>query len=436
MFRKIFLSLWLTIALVAIALQMLLLWQRDREQRSNARMRVFVVGARRAADAYERGDAARAAVETRAIDRATGASINVLDERGASIVNRPVRDSDRAAARVAERIAAAGFSAPFGDARTGIIAQSFNATSGHSFTLIVVSRRAFPWPPILRSPYISLFAVLVLGGFVCFGLARHFAVPLTRLGEAANAVADGRLGTRVSAQLSRRRDEIGALARDFDRMAERIEALVSADRRFLGEMSHQLRSPLARVTVALTLARKSQGDEYLGRIDREVERLDRLVGQLLTLARIDSGVENTRGHFDLAGLLREIVSDGDFEARAHGRRVDLVAADAHPMFGCEEPLRDAVENVVRNAIRHTAEGTSVEVTLRDGRLTVRDHGPGIPEPMIAEIFTPFWRSPSETTEGTGLGLAIAERIVRAHEGSIRASNAEGGGMIVTIELPR
>ena len=435
MFRKIFLSLWLTIAVVAVALQLMLLWQRDREQRSNARMRVFVAAARRAADAYEHGNPARAAAEATDLDRAMGTDINVLDERGASIVNRRVRDADRAAARAEARIAAAGFSMPFGDARTGIVAQPFNATSGHRFILIAPTRPAFPWLGASRSPYVTLVAVLVLGGFVCFALARHFAVPLVQLGDAANAVADGRLGTRVGAQLGRRRDEVGALARDFNRMAERIEALVAADRRLLGEMSHQLRSPLARVTVALSLARKGGGDEYLARIEHEVERLDQLVGQLLTLARIDSGVENARGAFDLAGLLREIVSDGDFEARAHGRRVELVAADPHPILGYEEPMREAVENVVRNAIRHTEEGTAVEVTLQHGRLTVRDHGPGVPEPMIGEIFAPFWRAPGETSEGAGLGLAIAERIVRSHHGSIRASNVKGGGMMVTIELP-
>jgi signal transduction histidine kinase len=370
------------------------------------------------------------------LDRAMSATTNVLDDQGASVVNRPLHAGAREAARVAMRLAAAGFSGPSGDQRNGIVAQAFTAASGHQFILIVlVPRSTFARIQLGRSPYLSLTAVLILGGFVSFVLARHFAIPLIHLGDAANAVADGKLGTRAGADLGRRRDEVGILARDFDRMAERIETLVTAERRLLGEMSHQLRSPLARLTVALTLARQSGNDEYLARVEREVERLDNLVGQLLTLARIDSGAENVRSRFDLADLLREIAGDGDFEARAHNRHVDLVAAVSHPILGFEEPMRNAVENVLRNAIRHTAEGTTVEVTLEQGRLTIRDHGPGVPESMIDEIFTPFWRAPGETSPGAGLGLAITERIVRAHGGSIRASNAEEGGMVVTIDLP-
>jgi signal transduction histidine kinase len=219
-------------------------------------------------------------------------------------------------------------------------------------------------------------------------------------------------------------------------MAGRIEALVAGERRLLGEVSHELRSPLARMTVALTLARRQPDPaEYLDRIEREAQRLDLLVGQLLTLARIESGVEIARSEVDFTAIVQEIVSDGDFEARASERRVVLAAADAATLPGNAELLRSAIENVVRNAIRHTATGTTVEVALRaiDGRiaLTVRDHGDGLADEILDHLFEPF-RSASGSA---GLGLAITERVVRMHGGSIEAMNAEGGGVVVRITLP-
>src|SRR5207248_1248761 len=159
--------------------------------------------------------------------------------------------------------------------------------------------------------------MLLVGGVVCFVLARHFSRPLVRLGAAANDVAEGRLDTRVGAKLTARRDEIGRLARDFDRMTARIESLVAAERRTLADASHELRSPLARLNVALSLARENPG-KHLPRIQREAERLDKLIAELLALARIDSGVELATERFDLTALLQEIVADGDFEARAVG----------------------------------------------------------------------------------------------------------------------
>ena len=178
----------------------------------------------------------------------------------------------------------------------------------------------------------------------------------------------------------------------------------------------------------------------------EAERLDKLIGQLLTLTRIESGIESTqREKFDLTNLVQEVAADGDFEARAHGREVKVVRADACNTLGVPEILRSAIENIVRNAIRHTPPATSVDVTLEristsepKAVLQVRDHGPGVPEKMLRDIFVPFHRVPNQdesNSHGAGLGLAIAERVVRLHEGHIRARNAANGGLIVEIELP-
>jgi len=283
---------------------------------------------------------------------------------------------------------------------------------------------------------------LVAGAIFCYFISSYLTKPLFKLGEAAASIAEGRLDTRVDPSLKTRKDEIAGLARNFDFMAERIEALVTGQRRLLGDVSHELRSPLSRLTVALGLAKQGppeEAAESLERIGLEARRLDILIGQLLALTRIDSGVD--RGspvEFDLTNLVQEVANDGDFEARARNCRVEIRQADACTVSGFEELLRSAVENIVRNAIRHTAAGTAVEISLRvsDSRacLQVRDHGTGVPQGMLTEIFLPFRRVANGNSAGAGLGLAIAERAVNVHRGKIRAMNAPDGGLIVEIEL--
>jgi signal transduction histidine kinase len=294
----------------------------------------------------------------------------------------------------------------------------------------------------------DLLVYSLAGAIFCWFVSRHLTKPLHRLGEAAAGIAEGRLNTRVDPSLRMRRDEIADLARNFDGMAERIEALVNGQRRLLGDVSHELRSPLARLMVALSLAKQAlakeappeEAAENLERIGAEARRIDALIGQLLALTRIDSGVDRgSPAPFDLTALVQEVASDGDFEARARNRSVVTAQADPCTINGFEEPLRSAVENVVRNAIRHTAEGTTVSISLEikdaSAVLRVRDHGPGVPPSMLSDIFQPFRRIASDDTDGAGLGLAIAERAVNIHRGTIRAINAPEGGLIVEIHLP-
>jgi two-component system sensor histidine kinase CpxA len=296
---------------------------------------------------------------------------------------------------------------------------------------------------LMRLTVHDLLLFSVAGGIFCYFISRHVTKPLDKLSEAAASIAAGRLDTRVDPSLTHRRDEIADLARDFDRMAERIEALVTGQRRLLGDVSHELRSPLSRLIVALSLVKQGSGDEAaenLERIGLEARRLDTMIGQLLALTRIDSGLDRgSPGPFDLTSLVQEIANDGDFEARARNRSV--VATEAAPctVTGFEELLRSAIENVVRNAIRHTCEGTSVGISLEttgsQAIIRVRDHGPGVPEIMLPEIFLPFRRFAAGNGEGAGLGLAIAERAVSVHGGTIKAMNAPKGGLIVEIGLP-
>ena len=326
--------------------------------------------------------------------------------------------------------------------------------SGRRYTFLVAI------PPLsiktlLTSLRVSVVAQwgagLFLVGIFCFWLARHITRPVVQLREAAGQIADGRLSTRVPPALHRRRDEIGLLGQHFDRMAERIESLVAGQQRLLSTVSHELRSPLTRLSLAAGLLRQCSPEEipeYLDRIELETEQLDKLIAQLLTLSRVESGADAglAKEEIDLAGLIQEIAVDGNFEARARSCMVCVGPVESCVTMGVPDLVRRAIENVVRNAIRYTRAHSHVEITMRRAGesssptavIQVRDYGPGVPDTDLAKIFQPFYRVPSSDgsiTSGTGLGLAITERIVRMHRGSVRAVNAPDGGLIVELTLP-
>jgi signal transduction histidine kinase len=300
-----------------------------------------------------------------------------------------------------------------------------------------------------RLPVSAAFALMVavaVTGLICFVLTRHITSPLLELRRGADTIASGDLTARVSESVRERPDEIGQLGRDFDRMAERLESLVAGHKRLLGDVSHELRSPLSRLHVALGLTRRARAEEMpdlLDRIALEAKRLDASIGQLLTLSRIESESQVAgAAAIDLTALVHEVVTDADFEAGAQSRSVGLTAADNCVVSGSEELLRSAIENVVRNGVRFTRESTAVDVSIKRERaravIRVRDRGPGVPDAMLSEIFLPFRRVqfPHATqNEGSGLGLAIAQRAVAAHAGTIRATNAADGGLIVDINIP-
>ncbi len=296
---------------------------------------------------------------------------------------------------------------------------------------------------------IYLVSVLIVAGIFCYWLARNITNPIDSLRLAATGIANEHLGVRVNESVLKRRDELAQLGRDFNRMAERIDALVTAQRRLLADVSHQLRSPLTRLNLALGLARDQVSFatiEHLDRIEHETDRLNKLIGQLLTLARVESGVDLEQEKiFDLGVLVQEVASDGEYEAKSRNCGVKFTSSSDCPVEGAFEMLRGAVENVVRNAIRYTAAGTNVEISIHhvdagsDSKavIEVRDHGCGIPENELTHLFIPFHRGSNEhsnNSDGAGLGLAIAERAFRLHGGKVTATNASDGGLIVTLEL--
>lgn len=317
------------------------------------------------------------------------------------------------------------------------------------YVVVSTQRHPSPWmffffPETLP---LRLGAIFVLTGSLAFALARWLSRPLRTLRAATQRLAAGDLSVRVERELTRADGESMALGREMDRMAERIEALLEAQKRLLRDVSHELRSPLARLALALELVRRKappDAEKALCRIELEASRLDAMIGELLALSRLEAGVglEKTEP-VDLRGVLEAVVADVAFEAEQHGARVELAPGVGLEVDGNVELLRRAFENVLRNAARHTDEGTAVEVELRAGadrmaHLSIRDHGAGVPEDALQKIFQPFYRvgeDRARTTGGTGIGLAIAERSIALHGGTIEARNATGGGLIIDMCLP-
>lgn len=302
------------------------------------------------------------------------------------------------------------------------------------------------------NPMVVLLRVglaLFVSGIVCYFLTRYLTKPILRLRSAAQEIAAGQLSVRADNVLELRRDEFGDLVRDFNRMASKTENLISTQRQLLNDVSHELRSPLARINVALDLLRRRSGDDpALDRMEIDLQRLNEMIGRLLTVARLEaaSTLQNSVS-INLSELVSSIASDAEFEAQQRGSRVDILQEADLAVTGDPSLLRSAIENVLRNAVRFTAANTAVEVNLRDhlasgvheAIIVIRDHGPGVPEAELTQIFKPFYRieDPRGTNSmGAGLGLAIAERIVHLHGGRIRAMNQTGGGLSVEIVLPR
>lgn len=302
----------------------------------------------------------------------------------------------------------------------------------------------FPPPePGLHLPFLPFIGALLASLVCAIALAWYVAKPIGRLRQAFEAAAEGKLEVRIGAGMGGREDELADLGRDFDRMTERLEALVNAQRHLLHDVSHEMRSPLARLQAAIGLARQQpvRMADSLERIERESERMNLLVGELLTLSRLDAGVVGHQETVDIGELLANIVEDARFEGVARHLRIDLVAGELPEIHANAELLHRAIDNIVRNALRHSPEGATVCVeaaTVGKGfRLAVLDQGPGVPAADLENIFQPFFRgSGQQADSGHGLGLAIAKRVVTMLNGKIRAENRPGGGLVVEVLLPQ
>jgi two-component system sensor histidine kinase CpxA len=340
---------------------------------------------------------------------------------------------------------------PPGNIRPSRALPQIVAADGTAYTVVLVPRR----PSIfgaLSLPGISatiLCIALVVSAFTSWWLAQHLSAPIRRIQEGARTLASENpeqenAGLRVSAGLEGRKDELAVLARDFDAMADQLRANRSAITQLLRDISHELRSPLARMRVAVGLARQPPADisRQLDRLEREIERLDALISQVLKLARLTgTDAPFTRETFDLDEMIEEVVRDANFEAAAKNCRVLLQGSADAALHGNRDLLRSAVENVLRNAVRYSPPDGTVEVAVCRGEdvvISVGDRGPGVPDADLARIFEPFYRvaeSRDRDTGGEGIGLAITAQVMRAHGGSASASNRQGGGFEVRLNLP-
>ncbi len=329
-----------------------------------------------------------------------------------------------------------------------VVETSVSSAAGPAVTVVGIPQRGFRALAVQpRFPTGTMLIALLVSGLACFVLAARLARPLSQVRDASRRLAAGDLAARAGPQVGRRRDEIGDLVRDFDAMAGRLGALVHAQTQLLSDISHELRSPLARLNVALELARRKAGPEAgddLDRIEREAGRMNDLVGRLLTLARAESGVIPIEMvPVSVREVVERVAEDASYEAQRQHKQVRIVRADDVTVPGDARLLASAIDNVVRNGVRHTAASTDVEIAVIAGRddveIHVRDHGPGVPADELERIFTPFHRverGRERDRGGVGLGLAIARRAIAVHRGAITAENAPDGGLLVVLRVSR
>jgi two-component system sensor histidine kinase CpxA len=445
LFWKIFLSFWAALIVFAgatiYAASHYLEQTRQQQEAASPRERL----ARHAAEAQHIADVG--GVEAlrkwlREIDRTEPVPLLLVDRDGAELLGRSVPPL------ASERMAREGMRPrhmhPMARPRAVIRLPDLS-----EYLLIpdfqgVTLGRVLARPRVIALP---LVVAALVSGLVCLVLARYLTAPLARLRRATESYASGDLSARVAPSLGARQDEVAELAQAFDRMAEQLQALMGAQRQLLSDVSHELRSPLARLQVALGLARQraeGRASNELDRIERETERLNELIGQVLSLARLESGVTApAREPVDLAELLERVAADADFEARAANRRVEIAHSTPATVEGDARLLRSALENIARNAVRYTAEGTAVTLSLaRDTQqarwlVTIRDQGPGVPDDMLPRLFEPFARvgdARDRASGGYGLGLAIARKAIRLHGGEVSARNESEGGLSVVVAL--
>jgi two-component system sensor histidine kinase CpxA len=449
LFLRIFLSFWLAQALI-VALVVLATVVFRPQTESPFWEYIKTNTAEQLVQAYESGGAGALNSKIDQLSTTFHFQAYLFDDQGKELAGRAappwahrLSQHQEAQGRLMQRVSPRRF-----------VTHEISAADGHQY-LMVAEVPPRPWLPMLRQKppgtglMILLIAVLV-SGVVCYVLAGYLASDVRRLRAATQQLAAGDLNARADAPKRHRRDEIAYLVRDFNAMAARLQDLVTAQSRLLNDISHELRSPLARLSVALGLAWQRSGaaaESALERIELEANRLNELIGRLLTLARLEGGEDAMRRtSIPMAELVQEIAEDAEFEAQSRPCHVNCVIQDEMNVLGNEPLVHSAIENVVRNATRHTAVGSDVEIRLvheagngkDEAVVQVVDRGPGVPQEALEKLFRPFYRlddARERQTGGVGLGLAITDRAVRLHGGTVRATNRAEGGLMVEIRLP-
>jgi signal transduction histidine kinase len=448
LFFKIFFSFWISTILIITILALTAETRRSadlHESWRNMFSGVISVNAYTFAQAYENQGCEGLRQQQTSLEQTIHLRSFFLDDNGNPLCGQPADAVAKDAANRALRSGSVDFT---GADRQRVIAKRVVTAAGHPYRFVVM----------LSGPEIRFFTLaglqrlmiaVPISGLVCFVLARYLTAPITRLRAAAQQIAQGDLSARAGAKTGKPGDEVGQLVGDFNHMAERLEILIGAQQRLIRDISHELRSPLTRLVLALGLARQNDNSNQaaLDRMEKETERLNEMIERLLTLSRLESATEPPpKSPVSLTDLMQTILADVEIEAKMRNCSIQYNAPRDYTIAANFELLRSALENVMRNAIRYTAEGSTVEVSAERTHSTpplevvirVRDHGPGVPEAELQNLFRPFYRldaSRERQTGGVGLGLTIAERAVKLHGGGIQAKNCPTGGLILEIHLP-
>lgn len=326
----------------------------------------------------------------------------------------------------------------------------YNGTTYFLFATLPTSNSLLPIfnPFSVRNPInasLGLVVLIVLTLLIAFILALHYSSPLRRLDTAMRRFAEGALGTRIATSIGSSDEEAMRLARVFDQMATEIEKLVKRQQRLFHDVSHEIRSPLARIEIALELARRDPArlESSFTRIETEIRNIDRLIEALLTRARLSSNTAPEKHLQSMRNLMQTVHEASAFEGQAKGITVKLhdYTREDPILLANEDILISAISNITRNALRYTPENGTIELILESDEQSVtikcKDQGPGIPEEAITQIFEPFIRvaAKADSSTGFGLGLAIARAAVENHGGTISAQNCPEGGLIMSITLP-
>lgn len=445
---KIFLWFWVTVIVTGIALVLTFILEPrgvPKQWHSSLTESARYSGTI-AVQTLERNGPASASTYLSQLERETYLKACLFDLSGNVIAGNNCASFHSMAANVTAS-KNSDFNVKFGLARVALVLKGSSGQNYIFATELPAGPRAALG--INRLAFVLQWGVaLLVSGFICYLLTRYLTAPILRLREAAQQIASGDLSARASATIATRRDELGDLVRDFDGMADRIEALVERQRQLISDVSHELRSPLARLNVALDLARERKGDDpAFDQAEQDMALLDEMIGRLLTIAKLDTAAQQLpMTEVDVTELVSQIVHDANFELQSTEERVLLSAGGQLVVTGNPELLHSAIENVVRNAIHYTAPGTQVEVRIAEDqeadrrlvRVEIRDHGRGVSESELANIFRPFYRvadARDRQTGGAGLGLAIADRVIRTHGGTIEARNVSPEGLLVEILLP-
>jgi two-component system, OmpR family, sensor kinase len=447
LFLRFFFTYWLAFLAVGAATFIATQWLTDQ---------------RRAAEFARQeqlAEAARAALDSRGLTglhdwlqdnvRREGPDnlLYIIDDRGEDLLGRRVPEYMRA------RLGRVRMQRPEpSDSAGRILAREVRIASligpaGGRYDLFFTSRLRLmdPFGPVREAQIIGAVLTLLVSAALSLLLARYFSRPVRVLRDATHAIASGNLDVRVAGLMRGRRDELGALAVEFDVMAVRLRTLLETRQTLLRDVSHELRSPLARLQIALGLARRPGADlvQEMDRIENEAQRLDELIGEILSLSRLDDPVRQLqREDVDLYELLDTLCESARLEGAPRNISVALSCPEVLQLQGDRELLYRAVENVLRNAVRFSPDGGQVSVRAvpepRAVLVTIEDQGQGVPADALPHLFEPFYRvaaARDRDSGGHGIGLAIAARVIRLHNGSIAAANLPAGGLRVSMQLP-